>query len=815
MHGSDTGTNNDPLLLTPVARLEQEVAELRRQLAMFIPRSSGEPSDHTKQQEIYNEASYRALIELSPQIVWISDAAGMITYTNQYWFDLTGLNLEETRNSGWTHVIHADDVEKTYREWHEVVAKGIPWESEFRIRRACDGQYRWYASRGLPLRDESRQIVRWMGIALDIHDRKIATEHMAVTDERLRLAVEAANIGAWDHYLNTDKIEWSSRAREIFGLARNEQPSFEWFFSRIDPEDRPRIAEKLRWAADPIIRAEYDADYRITRTDGATRWILARGKCFFEGEGDTARAARTAGVIFDITERKQSEWERAMLTATLQYSPDFISITDLKGDIVFLNKAGQKLIGLRDDAEAQSKHVHDFLPARELQILQDEIMPAVSRHGVWKGRLSLRHFVTGDVIPFDTRSFGIFDADGHLSNVAMVSRDVAEKEKLEEKLRTAQKMEAIGRLAAGIAHDFNNLLTVVRGSAEVLEQRLPENANDLRHTLHEIHVAADRASALTDQLLTFGRRQMVFPQVVNLNQVVLGMEEMLRRLVGERITLSLSLKNDLWNVKINPSQADQILINFATNARDAMPDTGSISVKTWNQTFDATAALAVGLHAGDYVCLSVADNGIGMNSETLSHIFEPFFTTKGMGTGMGLATVYGIVKQCSGHILAQSTINIGTEFIVYLPRTMQTVPLETTADKVVSASVGSETILIVEDEPSLRALLAEYVRESGYHVLEAASVQEAIATAIGQKLDLLVTDIVMPGGSGQTLASALSVSHPGLRIIFMSGYTDYTSLQEATSQPGVMFVPKPFTLKHMLEKIHEALGGKSASVPAT
>jgi two-component system cell cycle sensor histidine kinase/response regulator CckA len=327
-------------------------------------------------------------------------------------------------------------------------------------------------------------------------------------------------------------------------------------------------------------------------------------------------------------------------------------------------------------------------------------------------------------------------------------------------------------------------------------------------------VAADRASALTDQLLTFGRRQMVFPQVIDLNHVVHSMEEMLQRLVGAGITLSLSLDTDLWNVKINPSQADQILINFVANARDAMPAGGKIVVKTWNQSFNASEAQAVGLQAGEYICLSVTDNGIGMNAETLNHIFEPFFTTKEMGNGMGLATVYGIVQQCSGNIVARSTLNEGTEFIVYLPRTMQTPAAETAVEIPSSSRAGSETILIVEDEPSLRALLAEYVRESGYHVLEAASVQDAIATARDQKLDLLITDIVMPGGSGQTLASALSASHPGLGIIFMSGYTDYASLQKATSQPGVTFVPKPFTLKHMLDKIQGALDGKPASLPA-
>ncbi|HEX4603205.1 MAG TPA: PAS domain-containing protein [Candidatus Angelobacter sp.] len=808
MRPPDPDSGKDSTLQAPVAQLEREVAELRRQLATLMPQPPGQQFPLSEAQQVFHsEAGYRALIELFPQVVWISDPEGRATYANQYWYELTGFTLEQTLNGGWTRAIHPDDAERTYIEWQKVAARGTPWECEYRLRRASDGQYRWHACRAVALRDASGSIARWIGIALDIHDRKTAMELLAEADERLRLAVEAANIGAWDHYLHTDQVQWSPRAREIFGFDGQGQPSFNWFFSHIHPEDRPRVVEKLKCAADPAIRSDYDADYRFTMADGTFRWVLARGKVFFDGEGDAARAIRTAGMVVDITDRKQAEWERAMLTATLQHSPDFIGITDLKGKIVFLNKAGQKLVGLRDDAEAESKTVYDFLPPRELEVLREEILPAVQRHGVWEGRFSLRHFVTGEPIPFDTRGFGIFDAAGKLTNIATVSRDIAEKEKLEEQLRMAQKMEAIGRLAAGIAHDFNNLLTVVRGSAEVLEQRLPQSADDLHHRLREITGAADRASALTEQLLTFGRRQMVFPQVINLNHVVLGMDDMLRRLVGEDITLSVSLAPDLWNVRMNPSQADQILINFAANARDAMPAGGNISVKTWNQILDGAPAQAEGLHAGEYVCMAVTDNGAGMDAETLTHIFEPFFTTKEMGTGMGLATVYGIVQQCSGQVTARCSADTGTEFIVYLPRTTEAPMLDPALAKDPNLPAELQTILIVEDEPSLRALLADYVRESGYRVLEAASATEAIEVVRSQRLDLLVTDIVMPGGSGQDLACTLSLSHGGLGIIFMSGYADNVALQEAASQPGVFFVPKPFTLKHMLKKIREALGG--------
>jgi|GEM_PF-984661 PAS domain S-box-containing protein len=808
----DPEADEKPSLQTPIAKLEQEIARLRRQLAMMLPDSTGNPSELLP--EFSEHSRYRALIELSPQIVWVRDAEGLMPYANQYWYDLTGLTVEQTRHGGWARVIHPDEAERIYKEWQRSMAEGTPWETELRIRRASDGEYRWYASRALPIRDGVGKVTGWMGVALDIHDRKIATARMIESDERLRLAVEAGNIGAWDHYLHTDEVVWSPKAQEILGF-NGPVPTFGWFIERVHPEDRIRIGERLQKAKNPKIRADYDSDYRFTRPDGTVRWLLSRGKVFFDSESDTAKPIRTAGVFFDITDRKQAEWERALLTATLQHSPDFIAITDLAGKIVFLNRAGQNLVGLPENAEIQSRHIHEFLPPAELQLLRDEILPVVRQHGVWEGRFALQHVVTREAIPSETCSFGIFDTAGKLTNIATVSRDIAEKEKLEEKLRTAQKMEAIGRLAAGIAHDFNNLLTVVRGSAEVLEKRLPANATDLHHSLREIHAAADRASALTDQLLTFGRRQMVFPQVINLNHVIFGMEEMLQRLVGSNATLSFSVDKDLWNVKINPSQVDQLLINFIANARDAMPNGGDIAVKTWNQVFDTATAQSSGLEAGEYVCLSVTDSGIGMDAETLSHIFEPFFTTKELGTGMGLATVYGIVQQCSGHVVAHSAMEKGTEFIIYFPRTIEAISPETNGNKISSHRSGSETILIAEDEPSLRALLADYVRECGYRVLEAASVEEALVAVHNQKLDLLVTDIAMPGGTGQALASALSASYPGLGIIFMSGYADYASLQEAASHPGVMFVPKPFTLRYMLDKIREALHARPASSSAS
>jgi len=507
----------------------------------------------------------------------------------------------------------------------------------------------------------------------------------------------------------------------------------------------------------------------------------------------------------DVTERKETARENISLTAALQNSPDFIGITDLKGRVLFLNRAGQKMVGLRDDAEARSKTAYDFLGAEERVILDEEIVPMVLDGKVWEREYSMRHFVTKEPILVETRVFGIRDESGRLTSMANVSRDIVAKKELEEHLRLAQKMEAVGRLAGGMAHDFNNLLTVIRGAAEVLQERCQKDAANLE-TVREISAAAERASSLTQQLLAFGKRQMACPRAIDLNQVIGRMQGMLTRLVGEDITLEVKLEHGLWNVKMDPIQVDQILINLAANARDAMPHGGAIQIQTFNHHVTEGAAEATALKAGDYACLSFCDNGYGMDDETLSRIFEPFFTTKekAQGTGLGLSTVYGIVHQGGGEIAVRSELGQGTSFALYIPRTLERVSPEESPPEAEPAP-GSETILFVEDEPSLRSVLAGYMRERGYQLYEAGDALEAMAIARKHAIDLLLTDIVMPGTSGPELAAELVATRPQMRVIFMSGYAEHAALQDALLLPSALFLEKPFRLSALIRKINQAL----------
>ena len=399
------------------------------------------------------------------------------------------------------------------------------------------------------------------------------------------------------------------------------------------------------------------------------------------------------------------------------------------------------------------------------------------------------------------------DADGKPMRVIGVGMDVSEHKLLEEKLRQAAKMEAIGQLAGGVAHDFNNLLTVIRGYAELLALGLPADGRQ-REDVDQIMAAADRATGLTRQLLAFSRKQVVQPMLVDLNRVVAGTAAMLRRLIGEHIDLVTITASEPANVLADPGELEQILMNLAVNARDAMPGGGRLSIETSHVTYDGVYTLGpFTVKPGRYVMLAVSDNGLGMDEKTKERIFEPFFTTKerGLGTGLGLATVYGIVKQCNGSVWVYSEPGLGSTFKVYLPHAAADSGADAAAVEPAPAPTGNETILLVEDEAAVRRLARVMLESAGYRVLVATTAQEAeeLLEQHGA-IDLLLTDVIMPGTSGPTLHARLAAKQPGLRAMFMSGYTDDAVVAHGLPA-GVLFLQKPFTAGGLRTKVREAL----------
>jgi signal transduction histidine kinase/ActR/RegA family two-component response regulator len=399
---------------------------------------------------------------------------------------------------------------------------------------------------------------------------------------------------------------------------------------------------------------------------------------------------------------------------------------------------------------------------------------------------------------------------GEVVNFIATKQDVTKRKSMEAQLLQAAKMEAIGRLAGGVAHDFNNLLTIISGYGQLLRERL--SPQDLGH-VEEILKASDRAAALTRQLLAFSRRQILAPQVLDLNSIVANLEKMLRRLIGEDIELTTVKQSALGRVKADPGQIEQVIINLAVNARDAMPQGGKLTIETANVKLDETYARShAGITPGPHVMLAVSDTGLGMDPETLGSIFEPFFTTKekGKGTGLGLATVYGIVKQSAGSIWVYSEPGQGTTCKIYLPCIEEPMPEAEPAKVRAELAKGSETILVVEDEEGVRSLVCETLKSKGYNVLDARGPSEALTIVehYVEPIHMLLTDVVMPQMSGKELAKRLSTVRPGAKVLYMSGYTDDAIVRHGVLEAGTSFLQKPFVPSILLRKVREVLDTK-------
>jgi nitrogen-specific signal transduction histidine kinase/CheY-like chemotaxis protein len=397
---------------------------------------------------------------------------------------------------------------------------------------------------------------------------------------------------------------------------------------------------------------------------------------------------------------------------------------------------------------------------------------------------------------------------GEIIGVIGVAFDVTERRQLEEQIQRVQKMEAIGTLSGGIAHDFNNILTVIKGYTDLLLGGIQDGR--LRALVSYIDQAADRASALTRQLLAYSRRQVLQPKVINLNSLVVNLDKMLQRVIGEDIDIRTIAGPNLGSVKSDPGQIEQVIMNLAVNARDAMPNGGDLTLETANVDLDDIYAQKhPGTVSGRYVMLAVSDTGIGMDAETRSHIFEPFFTTKsvGRGTGLGLSTVYGIIKQSGGSIEVYSELGQGTTFKIYLPRIEAPAEPLQAAQGPASRVEGTETILLVEDEAQVRELAAAVLTSCGYTVLVADSRRTAASICDAHKGDvhLLLTDVVMPGGGGREVANQVLARHPKIKVLYMSGYTTNAIVHHGVLDPGTFFLQKPFTPAVLSAKVREVL----------
>jgi len=488
-------------------------------------------------------------------------------------------------------------------------------------------------------------------------------------------------------------------------------------------------------------------------------------------------------------------------------APYGICSCDATGKILDANPAFLELLGLTSASDVIGQHIYSLYADSEQWFdLADHLRSSAPFKGLtaeWKRK-------TGTTV---VRVSGRSVSNGREEGVVfeIFAEDVTERRALEQQLRQSQKMEAVGRLAGGIAHDFNNLLMVISGYSEFLLERLGGEPH-LRGPAQEIASASERASALTRQLLAFSRKQMLAPRIVNLNDIATENLKMLTRMIGEDIDLVMTPGENLWSVRADAGQIEQVIMNLAVNARDAMPSGGKLTIETSNVTLDEEyARIHAPLRPGDYVMVSISDTGAGMDPDTQQHIFEPFFTTKGpKGTGLGLSTVYGIVKQSGGYIWVFSELGRGTTFKIYWPRvasTGETAAQVITRVEFQKVEPGTETILVVEDEANLRYLARQYLEKQGYRVIEAADGAVAMQIAVAHEgvIHLLLTDVIMPGMNGRELAQRISEIRPNVKVLYMSGYTENVIGQDGMLDAGVRLLQKPFNLRDLKSKVREVL----------
>jgi two-component system cell cycle sensor histidine kinase/response regulator CckA len=579
-------------------------------------------------------------------------------------------------------------------------------------------------------------------------------------------------------------------------------------FEQIHPDDRERVKAAALDARRTGIGKTLE--YRLRHKDGTWLWLESTSSVICNTENEPEKLVI---VNRDITERKRAEealrQSEAGFRSVVEDAPYGIYRASSTGQFLQVNPALEKMLGYELPNELLKSelvtaiflHAGEYERLTELLIRTNEIKDVETE---WKRR---------DGTPITVRCSGrrINDENGMPAYFEVFAEDVTEKRVLEKQLRMAQKMEAIGRLSGGIAHDFNNLLGVIIGYSHVLKKELGGNSALCEHAV-EIEKAGQRAASLTKQLLAFSRQQVLTPAVLNLNTLVSDMEGMLPRLLGEDIEVSLALDSELGSVKADQSQLEQVIMNLAVNARDVMPQGGKLKIQTANVELDqAYARDHPGSKAGNYVLLAVTDTGTGMNTETLAHIFEPFYTTKerGKGTGLGLATVYGIVKQSNGYIFVDSAPGKGATFQIYLPQHVGKPAAE--EGKVDSGEKlrGSESILLVEDSEPLRKLAQTFLESAGFRVQSAEHGEDAlqVASRHGKTFDLLLTDVVMPGMNGRVLAEHLLPRQPGMKVLYMSGYTDSFIAGHGVLEPGTHLLHKPFTDEVLIRKVREVLDG--------
>jgi two-component system, cell cycle sensor histidine kinase and response regulator CckA len=642
-----------------------------------------------------------------------------------------------------------------------------------------------------------------LGVLVDITAREREAEALRKSEEKYRMLVEHSLQGL--AIIQGNKIKFCNGAyASMTGYSVEEVLSLPDTKIFIHPQDRELIMNRSR---DRLMGKPVPSNYahRIITKNGETRWLEINA-ALVEYEGESALQI----ACIDITERRQAEEalreSEKYLNQIINCIGDSIFVIDRQHKFILLNDASCDFVGKKRDELIGRPRLELPQPGKTKSLWeQEEMVFETGREIVTEDSLPDRE---GNLRTMMTKKSLLVDRRGN-KHLVGVSRDITDYKRLQNQFLQAQKMEAIGVLAGGIAHDFNNLLNVINGYSEMMLEKLDPNS-PLHGDMEQIKESGQRAASLTSQLLAFSRKQILQPKILDLNIVISQMISMLSRMIGEDIEIVTATQPGLGKVNADPVQIQQIIMNLAVNARDAMPRGGKLTIETANVDCDENYVQEHPVvKMGPYVMLAITDSGIGMDETTKAHLFEPFFTTKekGKGTGLGLSTIYGIVKQSNGFIWVYSEPGKGTAFKIYFPRVEDEALIKPSGSKVQLKSRGFETVLVVEDEESVKTLACRILRGRGYTVLDAPNGKEAlrIAANYAGEIHLVLTDVVMPGMSGKDLVSELQSIRPDIKALYVSGYADNAIVHHGRLDPGVAFLQKPFAVEGLARKVREVM----------
>ena len=745
----------------------------------------------------------RVLFDLMPAMIWFKDTENGILRVNKRVAEAAMKPAEEIEGRPSVE-IYPQDAARFYADDLEVIRSGAPKLGFVEAFRDGEGKELWVQTDKVPYCDRDGKVIGILVMAQDITERKKADEALLLLGSAVEQCKEAVLITDAELDLPGPRILFVNPAFTKMTGYTAEEVIGKTPRMLQGPRTDKTVLRRLRQNLERGETFEGEAiNYHKGGEPFNLEWQIAP---ILNRDGKTTHYV---AVERDITERKKLEAARDRLIAILESTTNLVSISDPAGNLLYLNRSGRVLLGVGLEEDITKSCIADFLPDPANHPNLTQGIPAAIRDGTWSGECVLSSRL-GKAIPVSQVILAHKTSEGVLEFLSTIVRDVTEGKRVEARLFQSQKMETVGKLAGGIAHEFNSILTAIIGQSELLLNGLGEG-DPLCRNATEIRIAADRAAALTRQLLAYGRKQFLQPEKLDLNGIIKGMERIFHHLMGGEVNTQTVLAPDLHAVTADAGQIEQVIMNLAINARDAMPNGGKLTIETANVSFDKDiAARYPEFTPGDYVMLAVTDTGTGMSAEVKARVFEPFFSTKGVGkgTGLGLSTCYGIIKQSGGHITVYSEPSRGSIFRIYLPQVEQRPKAARERSRPPELPRGTETILLVEDDSSLREMATTLLRQLGYTVLAAADGIEALNLKqqrdIGH-IDLLFTDVVMPHMSGKELCERVQASFPHTKILFTSAYSETAIVHQDVLNKGVALLQKPFTPSALAHKLREVL----------